>query len=214
MPMPYAGAGHGEGMLCSIPMRLGLISDVHCNAAALRVALDRMGAVDELLCAGDVVYQYRFGEGGNEVCEILRERRARVILGNHDLILLGPQGGRARESASVNPEMVDYLRSRPVLVDVEVAGRRLVMAHGSPFEPYDTYLYPTTPELKRLAEIDADYIILGHTHYQMAERVGKALVINPGSVGEARDFRNGRRLSYAVLDVSSGELTFDDFEVP
>jgi hypothetical protein len=65
-----------------------------------------------------------------------------------------------------------------------------------------------------MAEIDADYIVLGHTHYQMAERVGRALVINPGSAGEARDPRNAFKLSYAVLDTASGEVTFDDFQDP
>ena len=51
-------------------MRLGIISDVHCNHEALRIALDRMGPVDELLCAGDAVYQFRFS---NEVMGILRD---------------------------------------------------------------------------------------------------------------------------------------------
>lgn len=192
-------------------MRIGIISDIHTNAAGLAIALARMGQVDELLCAGDIVYQYRFG---NEVIEMLRERNARNILGNHDLVLLGPQGVRAASAAHVRSDNLDYLRSQPLQLDVTINGKRLLMAHGSPFEPYDTYLYPRTPELKRLAEIDADYIILGHTHFQMAERIGRALVINPGSVGEARDDSNGRRLSYAVLDVASGELTFDNYTVP
>jgi hypothetical protein len=48
----------------------------------------------------------------------------------------------------------------------------------------------------------------------MAERIGRTLVINPGSAGEARDARNAFRLSYAVLDTSSGEVTFDDFQDP
>ena len=192
-------------------MRIGIISDIHTNAAGLAVALERMGQVDELLCAGDIVYQYRFG---NDVIEMLRRRGARNILGNHDLVLLGPQGVRAASAAHVRSDNLDYLRSQPLQLDVKINGKRLLMAHGSPFEPYDTYLYPKTPELKRLAEIDADYIILGHTHFQMAERIGKALVINPGSVGEARDDSNGRRLSYAVLDFESGEVSFDDYEVP
>jgi hypothetical protein len=57
-------------------------------------------------------------------------------------------------------------------------------------------------------------VILGHTHYQMSERVGRVLVINPGSAGEPRDARNAFQLSYAVLDTSSGEVTFDDFADP
>jgi putative phosphoesterase len=192
-------------------MRIGIVSDIHCNVAGLKAALDRMGDVDELLCAGDLVYQYRFS---NEVVELLREREARIVLGNHDCILLSAAGVRAREAAHVKTENVEFLMAQPLLMDIEVAGKRLVLAHGSPFEPYDTYLYPTTPAIQQLAEIDADYIVLGHTHYQMADRIGRALVINPGSTGEARDSRNGRLLSYAVLDPSSGEVTFDNFDLP
>ena len=58
-----------------------------------------------------------------------------------------------------------------------------------------------------------DYIVIGHTHMQMAQRVGRALLINPGSAGDARDHRNGQRLSYAVLDTSTDEVLFDNFAV-
>ena len=66
-------------------MRLGIVSDVHCNADGLRLAIEHMGPIDELLCAGDIVYQYRFG---NDVIEVLREYGARNVLGNHDVTLL------------------------------------------------------------------------------------------------------------------------------
>ena len=38
------------------------------------------------------------------------------------------------------------------------------MFHSTPWEPYTEYLYPTSPELKKLADWDADFIIYGHTH--------------------------------------------------
>jgi predicted phosphodiesterase len=87
------------------------------------------------------------------------------------------------------------------------------MVHASPLEPFTQYVYPKSPELARLSEVDADYVVLGHTHTQMVERAGRALVINPGSTGEARDHSNGRRLSYAVLDTASGEVLIDNFVV-
>ena len=192
-------------------MRIGIVSDVHCNHEALRIALERMGEVDELLCAGDAVYQFRFS---NEVMRILRERDARYILGNHEEVLLGPWGERARAADWVAGNELDYMAAQPSRFETVVGGRSLVMVHGSPFEPHNEYVYPNSPSLSRLAAIDADYIILGHTHYQMAERVGRALVINPGSAGEARDARNAFQLSYAVLDTASGEVTFDDFPDP
>ena len=83
-------------------MRIGIVSDLHCNAPGLRGALDRMGDVEELFCAGDIVLEYRFG---NEVIEILRERGARCVLGNHDTVLLGPHGVRARSAAHIKREL-------------------------------------------------------------------------------------------------------------
>jgi putative phosphoesterase len=193
-------------------MRIGIVSDVHCNHEALRLALDRMGAVDELLCAGDSVYQFRFS---NEVMQLLRARGARYILGNHEDALLGRWGERARAAAWVRADDLAYMADQPDRLTTTLpGGKSLVMVHGSPWEPHNEYIYPNSPALARLAEIDADYVILGHTHYQMAERVGRTLVINPGSAGEARDARNHFRLSYAVLDTETDEVRFDDFADP
>jgi putative phosphoesterase len=192
-------------------VRIGIVADVHCNHQALAIALERMGPVDELLCAGDAVYQFRFS---NEVMQTLRERGARYILGNHEDVLLGRWGERARAANWVRRDELDYMATQPYRLETTVDGNKLVMVHGSPFEPHNEYIYPNSPSIARLGEIDADYVILGHTHYQMAERVGRVLVINPGSAGEARDARNAFKLSYAVLDTASGEVTFDDFADP
>ncbi len=193
-------------------MRVDIVSDIHCNSAGLQIALDRMGDVDELLCAGDAVYQFRFS---NEVVGMLRERNARYVLGNHEEVtLLSAWGERARSADWVRPDELAYMAARPHRIETTIGGKRLLMVHGSPFDPIYEYLYPNSAMLSRVAELDADYVILGHTHYQMAERIGRALVINPGSAGEARDARNAFQLSYAVLDTESGEVAFDNFPDP
>ena len=192
-------------------MRLGIVSDIHCNAAALELAIARMGDVDELLCAGDAFYEYRFS---NEVIAILQSTGARYVLGNHENVLLDPRGVRAREAPIVERDKVAWVAEQPLSIEVEVGGgKKLLMVHASPLEPFTQYVWPKSPELARLAEVEADYVILGHTHTQMAERTGRALVINPGSTGEARDHSNGRRLSYAVLDTATGEVLIDNFVV-
>jgi putative phosphoesterase len=192
-------------------MRLGLIADVHGNSEGLRLALERMGPVDELICAGDAVYQFRFS---NEVIGALRERGARYVLGNHERVLLSPWGERARANERVDGGLVDYMAAQPYRLATRVNGKKLVVVHGSPFDPHDEYLYPTSASLQKLAQVDADYLVLGHTHYHLAERIGRALVVNPGSAGEARDHRNGFRLSCAVLDTESGEVAFHHFDDP
>jgi putative phosphoesterase len=192
-------------------VRIGIVADIHCNHEALRIALDGMGPVDELLCAGDAVYQFRFS---NEVMELLRDSGARYITGNHEEVLLGKWGERARSADWVRADDLAYMSEQASRIETRINGKRLVMVHGSPFEPHNDYIYPNSHSLSRFSEIDADYVVLGHTHYQMAERVGGVLVINPGSAGEARDARNAFQLSYAVLDTETDEVTFDNFQDP
>src|SRR3970040_378692 len=113
-------------------MLLGIVADMHCNVEGLRQALDRMGPVDQLLCAGDAIYQFRFS---NEVIELLRERDARYILGNHELTFLSPDGVRARSAPTVRADTLESMPARRTTTGVLVNGRRFVMSHGSPFRP-------------------------------------------------------------------------------
>jgi putative phosphoesterase len=75
-------------------------------------------------------------------------------------------------------------------------------------------LHPHSTKLNRFAEADADIVLYGHTHCQVVKRVGSVLVINPGSAGDARDSRNDRQLSCAVLDLSSEEVRVIDYPDP
>jgi putative phosphoesterase len=189
-------------------VKFGIVSDIHCNAAGLRQALALMGDVDELICLGDSVYEYRFS---NEVIEILRDRAAHTILGNHEEGFLGPQGVRARAADWIDPALLGWLADRPPRLMVEIGGKKLLLVHSTPWEPRGTYVYPHSSLIERFAEADADFVLYGHTHHQLVRRVGRVLVINPGSAGEARDSGNGRQLSCAVLDTATEEVVVTDF---
>src|ERR687894_307875 len=103
-------------------MRIGIVSDIHCNVQGLKQAIERMGDVDELLCAGDTIFEYRFS---NEVVELLMERQARIVLGNHEHVFYGPAGVRARSAATIRQEALDFLSEQPLTIEVEVDGKRL-----------------------------------------------------------------------------------------
>ena len=192
-------------------MRIGIVSDLHGNIEGLNLALERMGAVDEVLCAGDAFDQYRFS---NEVVARLREIGARYILGNHEEVLLSPQGVRAQERDYVDGNLLEWARERPRTIRTRVDGKTLFMFHSTPWEPYGEYLYPHDRELGRLGDLDADFAIYGHTHTRLARQIDGTLVVNPGSAGVPTDNGAGRHLSYAVLDTRSGEVSFDDFDAP
>src|SRR6266545_4027105 len=185
-----------------MPVRVGIVSDIHCNGAGLSEALSLMGDLDELVCLGDSIYEYRFS---NEVVRILKEREAQVILGNHEECFFGPLGARARARDGVDPELALWLASRPHRSELRAGGKTLLLVHSTPWEPRGAYVHPESALLARFAEAEADFVLYGHTHAQIVRRVGRVLVINPGSAGDARDHRNGGQLSCAVLDTVSEE---------
>ncbi|HYZ42210.1 MAG TPA: metallophosphoesterase family protein [Stellaceae bacterium] len=185
-------------------MKIGIVSDVHCNHTGLQRALDLLGDVDELICLGDSIYEYRFS---NEVVGTLKNRGAHTILGNHEEGFLGPQGVRARQPDWIDRSLLQWLAGRPQRLELQTGGKKLLAVHSTPWEPRGAYIYPHHASLARFGEVDADFVLYGHTHHQLVRRVGRVLVINPGSAGEARDHSNGRQLSCAVLDTVTEEVS-------
>ena len=189
-------------------MKVGIVSDLHCNVAGLAQALELMGGVDEVICLGDSIWEYRFS---NEIVRLLKERGAHTILGNHEEGFLGPQGHRARQPQWIDRSLLGWLAERPHRLELDFGGKRLLAIHSTPWEPRGTYVYPHDVLLERFGEADADFVLYGHTHHQLVRRLGKVLVINPGSAGEARDQANGQQLSYAMLDTVTEEVIVTNY---
>jgi putative phosphoesterase len=187
-------------------LKIGVISDIHCNVAGFEEALRLIGDVDELLCLGDCVSQIRFS---NEVVALLQARQARVVLGNHDVEYLNRLADAPSQRALVDRALVDWLRRQPERIDLDVAGKRLVMVHAAPWTR--DYVYPGSREMRRFAEVDADFVLGGHTHSPFAGRIGRAMVINPGSAGHARNQGGGPKLSCAVFDPHTDEVQLIDY---
>ena len=189
-------------------MKLGIVSDLHCNVDGLDRALETMGAIDALLSLGDSINEYGFS---NELIGRLRALDALTILGNHEEVFLGAAGARARSRADIDRSLLGWLAERPHRHALEVGGKRILMVHSTPWEPRGNYVLPSSSALDRFGEADADIVLYGHTHRQVVRRVGRVLVVNPGSAGEARDPRNGGQLSCAVLDTVTEEVVVSDF---
>jgi putative phosphoesterase len=189
-------------------LKIGIVSDVHCNAAGLLRALDILRDADELICLGDSIYEYRFS---NDVIRLLRDRGAHTILGNHEEGFLGPQGSRARQAEWIDPSLLKWLAERSKRLQLTIGGKKLLVVHSTPWEPRGAYVYPHSSLLARFGEADADFVLYGHTHHQLTRRIGTVLVINPGSTGEARDSSNQRQLSCAILDTVTEEVLVSNF---
>jgi putative phosphoesterase len=192
-------------------VKVGIVSDIHCNIQGLQLALDAMGDVDELLCLGDAIFEYQFS---NAVIALLRDRGAHVIQGNHEEVFLSPAGIRARERPNLDPLLIAWLADQPYRRTLHLGRKRLLLVHSTPWEPRGEYVHPHSSKLARFAEADVDFVLYGHTHAQTVQKFGRVLVINPGSAGDGRDSRNGRQLSCAVLDLQTDEVQVFNYADP
>lgn len=185
-------------------MRIGIVADVHCRDIHLRntVALMVNEGVDEILLAGDAHFDNRFS---NEVMDVVREHGIHYITGNHEWNLLSDHGASAREAAHVRTANLEVMAAAPESLRTKVNGKSLLMVHGSPWGPKGQYLYAGNPLFERCNELDADYLIMGHTHVPMVERHGRTLVINPGALAYSDAL--GALGEYAILDTTTDEVS-------
>ena len=96
----------------------------------------------------------------------------------------------------------EWLAYLPEEVRLDVCGRTVYMTHAAPGEVTEKLL-PGTPDVRYqelAAEVNADLVVVGHTHIPMVKKVSGTLFVNPGSVGRPRD---GPEASYAVVDFPS-----------
>jgi putative phosphoesterase len=194
-------------------VRVLVVSDIHGNWPAL----EAVAAVphDAVLCLGDVV---GYGPQPAECLRWLRASGAEVVQGNHDRALAADVPPRCRPdfewlaaaAAGIGRQQLDdvekaFLRALPPMRSLTLDGKRVVMAHATPLDPLYSYL-PPDPERWRQAVVgvDADILLVGHTHLPLDIRLDHLQVVNPGSVGQPKD--GDPRAAYAVIEDGRLEL--------
>ncbi len=189
-------------------MKIGIVSDIHADPLCLRRALDDMGSVDMMVCAGDSISEYRFCP---QTVEILRDNQVRCIQGNHEAVLLGGRNPHYLKKcqAEYPSALLEFLSTAPFSIEMNADGARILITHASPLPPYEDYVYPGSPVLGKVGTLPYEFIILGHTHMPMVHKTDGVTVINPGSCSQPRD--QDRRGSYAILDTGAMEVEIHRF---
>jgi len=189
-------------------VRIGVISDIHSNYDALQAVLSAIGDYDALICLGDLV---GYGAQPNEVVSEIRSLRPKaLVMGNHDCaVSTGETSGFVPHAVhavewtrkNISPENLSYIASLRTKVAWTIDGAKVTLAHGSPRDPLNEYIYPDTAEfiLRSLVEDSGGTILLlGHTHVPFVRKFDSMLLGNPGGVGQPRD--GDARASYAILE--------------
>ena len=202
---------------------------MHGNLPALEAVIARLerDRPDAWACAGDLV---GYGASPNEVIGRVSQLRAVCVAGNHDLMVLErlPDTGvpvLARRGVIYTREVLDdagriFLARLPLVAHVG----DVMVAHGSPEDPseYVTDVRGARGALGRATACGAQVLILGHTHRAIAfaggdRRMapgrgtvalprGEPMLLNPGSVGQARERRPVAR--GLLVDLEARTATF------
>jgi putative phosphoesterase len=195
-------------------MKVALIGDIHANLPALEAVLAQIEnrSVDGIWNVGDWV---GYGAFPDEVVKRLWDHEVVSIRGNYDTKVLKfpkekkkwrkkkiPQKWLAFKWAyeQLSPEARGYLAGLPKEIRLQVAGKRVLITHGSP-ETTKEHVTPETSAVRfrELAEMsNADLVIFGHSHVPFARQAEGVWFINPGSVGRPDD--GDPRASYAILE--------------
>lgn len=206
-------------------MQIALISDIHSNLQALEAVMERIDArsVDAIYCLGDTV---GYGADPSPCLEMVRERCAANVLGNHDLAVVTeihekslPKDGRKaaqHNREALSEDQLLYLRSLPYVL--EETGVTLV--HATPLFP-EKWMRLGSFQLStaQFDQFQSDICFVGHTHKPAViseklgvhqVRKGHRYLINVGSVGQPRD--GDPRACVAFFDTDSYEYSLERIE--
>ena len=201
-----------------VSLQAVIISDIHGNLEALNSLPEEF---DELWVLGDLV---NYGPDPAGVVDFVRAKATVVVRGNHDHAIGFNEDPRCSEPfrqmaaamkqytmSVLNDSQKQFLRGLPLKAQREIEGVRVSFCHASPSDPLFAYCPPGSPRWeKEIQEINADILMVGHTHLQFAREVGKLKLVNPGSLGQPKIGRPDA--CYAVWN--DGRIELQSFEYP
>ena len=192
-------------------MKIGFFSDAHGNPDGVILCLDffRRSGVDNIFFLGDAIGYY---PDSNEVVKLLVDSNCECLMGNHEAMLLNKKKynnqydniyklGEARDSLQEN--FLDLLASWLPLRILEIRDRKILMVHGSPWDPLNGYCYPDCEE-QGFSALPFDYVVVAHTHRPFMKQIGTVKLVNIGSCSLPRDC--GNLSSCAILDTSCNDF--------
>ena len=200
-------------------MKIGIVTDIHNNAEALKVILEKIEQeqVEGIICAGDII---GIGPHPEETVTMIRnlDNLLACVRGNHEEFLLegmpkefpneagmsqGEMLHHEWEHKKLSRESRDFLKNLPYTKRLELEGRTLLVTHYPMDDNHKYAAYiprPTEEELDVLfGEAKADINIYGHNHLPCTV-IGAHVYINSGSLGCPAGDHDIARAGILILD--------------
>jgi diadenosine tetraphosphatase ApaH/serine/threonine PP2A family protein phosphatase len=221
-------------------VRVAAITDIHSNLPALEAVLEAIEATDveEIWCLGDVL---GYGVEPDACADLVRERCATCLVGNHDLAVLGGLDiSSFSEAAAVAVEWTrDNVAERTLefLRELQPDGERsgIGLFHASPRDPIWEYVLSGEQADAGMDASPRPISLIGHSHVALffnrpagrreetrgaqasdgalLDLSGGEWLLNPGSVGQPRD--GDPRAAWLELDTEEETARFHrvDYEI-
>lgn len=186
-------------------MKIAVLSDVHGNRFALEAVLEDVVLERPELIAnlGDQVWGAADPAGA---WRLQQELGAASVRGNTDEMAAG-----TREAPGDTAAYADWVRAQlpqdapaalaALPLTAELAGGRVLVAHGSLRDAWEPLMLAAAAEVpfaklppaspaalaERLAGVEAEVVVVGHTHRELIACLGGITVINAGPVSRPFD---------------------------
>jgi len=197
--------------------RIALISDIHSNLSYLEKVLDRIDRdnIDKIYCLGDIVGYY---DKPNEVIDLIIKKDISCIKGNHEKYILETLNYNLeneniyrikKQKKIISKSHLQFLKDLPDKIEFTLCSKKFYLTHSLPNDCL-TYLDDLNKLDKNFIS-KLDYYCFGHTHIPLITYKYGACIVNPGSIGQPRDF--SRKPSYAVVDIVNEITNFNKVNV-
>lgn len=215
-------------------MKIGVIADIHSNAAALKAVLndfDKRRDIEHIYCLGDMI---GIGPDTNEVLKILFSRKdVSMITGNHDEAVLAILKGEehplshshAREhhqwiADNMDKSFIPKLEKLPRTITFKIEGNSVLFIHYHieqtklnehiSKDPFSKIVEPSLDNLLSLfKENEESLICFGHHHPIHFFEDNDTIFLNPGSLG----CNSKPTAPYSVVDIRKEKITVSFEEV-
>lgn len=191
-------------------MKIAVFSDAHGNGLYFNkcMAAIKNHAPDRMVFLGDC---FGYMRDGNSILTTLKELDAKILMGNHEAMMLGriqyDAGkeeiyGLKTDRKSISSNNLRYIEGLHSEYYEEIDKKKILYVHGRPDNPLNGYLYEDD-KTYNWKQNRYDFVFMGHTHYPYMKKIGAATYINVGSCGLPRD--NGKAPSYVIFDTQTWE---------
>lgn len=196
-------------------MKYAIISDIHSNLIALKLAIDdaTKKGVNHFIFLGDLITD---GFCDNEVLDLIKGKNSLVIKGNRERYILNIDENKFNyinfkpikyTINNLSKENYDYINNMNDELLVEIENKKILITHGDSFNLNDNMEFNYN---KLIDNYDFDICFFGHTHSYVSTKYKNKLFINPGSIGQPAD---GNSYKYVIFNFNNSNSELVEFTV-